>query len=95
MQKPMMGELVIIGLCHLRTPFSTYEQFLSGLWNGSNDRKSLWNGSQVFNLKSQQCGQPATHDGMLSYSPAMVIDEMVIRKISMRSFHHIITLIRN
>ena len=35
--------------------------------------------SQVSPPKSQQCGQSATHDGMFSLSPAMVISAMVIR----------------
>ena len=37
--------------------------------------------SQVSPPKSQQCGQSATHDGMFSLSPAMVIAAMVIRNI--------------
>ena len=28
-----MGNIVVVGLCHLRTFFGTYEQFISVLWN--------------------------------------------------------------
>ena len=45
--------------------------------------------SHVSPLKSQQCGQSATHNGMFSYSPAMLIAAMVIRNIKLRIFIHI------
>ena len=35
--------------------------------------------SQVYPLKSQQCGQSATHYGRFPFSPGMVITAMVIR----------------
>ena len=31
MQNPKMGDLVVVGLCHLQTLCNTYEQFISGL----------------------------------------------------------------
>ena len=31
-QNAMMGGLMVVGLCHLRTLFSTYEQFISVFW---------------------------------------------------------------
>ena len=37
--------------------------------------------SPVSPKESQQCGQSATHDGMSSYSPAIVIAAMAIRNI--------------
>ena len=46
--------------------------------------------SQVSALKSQQCGQSATHDGMFSYSPGMFIAAMVIRNIQLIILYHII-----
>ena len=39
--------------------------------------------------KSQQCGQSATHDGMFSSSPAMVIAAMVIRNMELRNYKDI------
>ena len=36
-----MGEIVFVGLWHLRTFFGTYEQFISVLWN-----VFLWNSAQ-------------------------------------------------
>ena len=47
------------------------------------DHRSL---SQVSPPKSQQCGQSATHDGMFSYSPAMLIAAIVFRNIQLRNF---------
>ena len=47
---PTMGDLVVIGLCHLRTLFGTYEQFVGHLWNVfkiSNVRRSLWNDTKT------------------------------------------------
>ena len=49
MQRLTIGEIVLVGLCHLRTAFGTYEQFISVLWNNfliGNVRKSLWNSAQ-------------------------------------------------
>ena len=34
MERLTMGKIVFVGLCHLRTFFGTYEQFISVLWNG-------------------------------------------------------------
>ena len=45
MQKPTMGDLVVIGFCHLRTLFGTYKQFASSLchvFKICNVHKSLW-----------------------------------------------------
>ena len=33
MDRLTMRKIVFIGLCHLRTIFGTYEQFISVLWN--------------------------------------------------------------
>ena len=35
-------------------------------------------------LKSKQCGQLATHDGMFSYSAAIFITAMIIKNIKLR-----------
>ena len=45
-----MGEIVVIGLCNLRTLFGTYQQFIRGFWNdllNGSVRKSLWNGAMI------------------------------------------------
>ena len=39
---------------------------------------------------SQLCGQSATHDGMFSLSPAMVIAAMVTKNIQLRKSDHIL-----
>ena len=47
----MMGEIVVIGLCHLQTLFSTYKQFISVFGTFffiGNVRKSLWNSALIF-----------------------------------------------
>ena len=42
-----MGNLVVVGFCHLQTHFGTYEQFVTPLCNVFlNVRSSLWNGTQ-------------------------------------------------
>ena len=50
MQNPMMGDLIVVGLCHLRTPFCTSEQFVGRLCNVfliSYVREFLLNGTQI------------------------------------------------
>ena len=50
------------------------------------DHRSL---SQVSAAKSQQCGQSASHAGMFSYSPAMLIAGIVFTNIKLRNLSHI------
>ena len=49
-KKLTMDNVVVIGLQELQTGFSTYKQFVGHLCNVfeiSNDRRSLWNGTQM------------------------------------------------
>ena len=46
----MMGDLVVLGLCHMQTLFGVYEQFKSSFCNiclMGNVHNFLWNGALV------------------------------------------------